>query len=146
MLVPIPITEKRHGMKTRVPFKEGLIEEVSGKLVLKGCRCKQCGQIMYPCREVCLNCLGRDMEKVHLSEQGKLYSFTIVHMPSEHFNPPYAIGWIELPEGIRIFSQIRGWQEHPLEIGMDMELTIEKLWDEGEKEVTGYTFRPSVRR
>lgn len=86
------------------------------------------------------------MEKVNLSEQGKLYSFTIVHMPSEHFNPPYAIGWIELPEGIRIFSQIRGWQEYPLKIGMDMELTIEKLWDEGEQEVTGYTFGPSVRR
>jgi uncharacterized OB-fold protein len=73
-----------------------------------------------------------------------LYSFTIVHMPSEHFQPPYAIGWIELPEGIRIFSQIRGWQEGPLRTGMDMELAIEKFWDEGEKEVIGYTFRPSI--
>ena len=57
------------------------------------------------------------MERLDLSLNGKLYSFTIVHMPSEHFQPPYAIGWIELPEGIRIFSQIRGWQEHPLKIG-----------------------------
>jgi uncharacterized OB-fold protein len=67
-------------------------------------------------------------------------------MPSEHFQPPYAIGWIELPEGIRIFSQIRGWQEHSLKIGMEMELAIEKLWDEGEKEVIGYTFRPTLNR
>ena len=133
-------------MKIRVPFKEGLIEEVSGRWVLMGCRCKQCGEIIYPIKNVCLNCLNRDMERSDLSRIGKLYSFTIVHMPSEHFQPPYAIGWIELPEGIKIFSQIRGWHEHPLKIGMTMELAIEKLWEEGEKEVIGYTFRPSTDR
>lgn len=133
-------------METMVPFKEGLIEEISGKWILVGCRCRQCGQIIYPCREVCLNCMSRDMEKLNLSRQGKLYSFTIVHMPSEHFKPPYAIGWIELPEGIRIFSQIRGWQEPSLEIGMEMELAVEKLWDDAEKEVMGYIFRPSANR
>ena len=131
-------------MTTTVPFKEGLIEKVSGKWALVGCRCKQCGKIVYPCREVCLNCMGKDMEKLNLSSHGKLYSFTIVHMPSEHFEPPYAIGWIELPEGIKVFSQIRGWQEQPLEIDMDMELSVEKLWDEAEKEVIGYIFRPSA--
>ena len=131
-------------MKTRSPFKEGLFEEVSGKWVLVGCKCKQCGRVIYPIRNVCLNCLNRDMERLDLSQNGTLYSYTIVHMPSEHFQPPYAIGWIELPEGIRIFSQIRGWQEHPLKSGMEMELTIEKLWDEGENEVIGYIFRPSM--
>jgi uncharacterized OB-fold protein len=131
-------------MKTRIPFREGLIEEVSGKWALKGCKCKQCGEIIYPIRKVCLNCLNREMERLDLSRNGKLYSFTIVHMPSEHFQPPYAIGWIELPEGIRIFSQIRGWQERSLKIGMSMEMAVEKLWDEGEKEVIGYTFRPSI--
>jgi len=137
---------KRDKMKTEVSFKEGLFEEVSGKGVLVGCRCKQCGKVIFPIRKVCLNCLNRDMERLNLSRNGKLYSFTIVHMPSEHFQPPYAIGWIELPEGIRIFSQIRGWQEHSLKIGMEMELAIEKLWDEGEKEVIGYTFRPTLNR
>jgi hypothetical protein len=29
---------------------------------------------------------------------------------------------------------------------MDMELAIEKLWDEEEKEVIGYTFRPTLDR
>jgi len=130
-------------MKTRVPFREGLFEETSGKGSLIGAKCQQCGQIIFPRRETCLNCLGQDLEPVHLSRKGKLYSYTIVHMPSEHFKPPYAIGWIELPEGIRIFSQIRDWQEHHLKTGMDMELHFEKLWDEEDKEVIGYVFRPS---
>lgn len=79
---------------------------------------------------------------MNLSQTGKLYSFTIVHMPSEHFSPPYAIGWIELPEGIRIFSPIQGWKENLLKIGMTMKLSFEKLWEEDEKEVMGYVFKP----
>jgi uncharacterized OB-fold protein len=126
-----------------VPFKEGLFEEVSGKWSLVGCRCRHCGKVTYPCRQVCLNCLSEDMERFRLSREGKLYSFTVVHMPSEHFKPPYAVGWVELPEGIRVFSPIRHWKENPLEIGMDMELEIENLWEEGEKQVIGYIFRPS---
>jgi uncharacterized OB-fold protein len=130
-------------MKTRVPFREGLFEETAGKGALLGVRCRRCGQIIFPGREVCLNCLGQDLEPVHLGRGGKLYTYTIVHMPSEHFQPPYAIGWIELPEGIKVFSQIRGWQEHPLETGMDMELSFEKYYDEADKEIIGYVFRPS---
>ncbi len=130
-------------MIAKIPFREGLFEEVSGRWVLVGCRCEACGKTFFPKKEVCLNCFSRDLKRINLSRQGKLYSFTIVHMPSGHFEPPYAIGWIELPEGIRIFSQLRHWQEQPLKIGMDMELTIEKLWNEGEQEVIGYTFGPS---
>ena len=130
-------------MATKVPFREGLFEKVSGKWTLVGCRCQQCGQIFFPVREWCLNCSSGDLERANLGHNGKLYSFTIVHMPSEHFQPPYAVGWIELAGGIRIFSQIRGWQEHPLIMGMHMELAIEKLWDEEEKEIIGYIFRPS---
>ena len=130
-------------MKTRVPFHEGLFEDISGKKALVAAKCRQCGQIIFPGREVCLNCQGTDLETIHLSRQGKLYSYTIVHMPSEHFDPPYAVGWIELPEGIRIFSQVRGWREHTLTTGMEMTLFFEKLWEEEENEVIGYVFRPS---
>ena len=62
-------------------------------------------------------------------------------MPAFHFEAPYAIGWIELPEGVRVFSQLKGWEEKPLEVGMDMELEIDKLWEEESKEVIGYKFR-----
>ena len=131
-------------MTVKVPFKEGLFEEISGKWTLIGCRCKHCGQVFFPRRDVCLNCLSPEVERLNLGSKGKLYSFTIVHMPSEHFQPPYAVGWIQLPDCIRIFSPLRGWQEHPLKIGMDMQMSVEKLWDEGKKEVTGYIFRPAV--
>ena len=129
-------------MNNVVPFREGLFEVSGEKGSLLGARCKQCGQIIFPGREACLNCLGNDLEPIQLSQKGTLYSYTIVHMPSEHFEPPYAIGWIELPEGVKVFSQIRGWQEHTLKTGMGMTLHFEKLWDEEDKEIIGYVFRP----
>ena len=133
-------------MTTTIPFKEGLFEYISGEWALVGGRCKHCEKIIYPLRAVCLNCLSQDMEKLTLSRKGTLYSFTTVHMPSEHFEPPYVIGWIELPEGIRLFSPIRFTQEYSLQIGMAMELSVEKLWDEAEKGVIGYVFRPCEKQ
>ena len=129
-------------MNPRVPFREGLFKEENGEGALLASKCRSCGQVFFPARSACLDCFKEDMDKITLSKTGKLYSFTIVHMPAEHFQPPYAIGWIELPEGVRVFSQIRGWQEQPLEVGVDMRLSIEKLWEVEEKEMTGYVFRP----
>ena len=126
----------------QVPFKEGLFEDVDGGPALIGSRCRACGQVLFPSKPVCLNCLSTDVKLVHLSRDGKLYTYTIVYLPSEHFPPPYAVGWIELPEGIRVFSQVRGWQERPLKIGMDMRMYVETLWQDGDKDVIGYVFRP----
>jgi len=130
-------------MTARVLFREGLFEEVNGKQTLFGSKCQSCGQIFFPATSVCLNCISPSVQSIHLSHDGKLYTYSTVYMASEHFQPPYTVGWIELPEGIRIFSQIRGWQEQPLKIGMDMRMSIEKLWQDGDKEVIGYVFRPS---
>ena len=33
-------------------------------------------------------------------------------------------------------------EDKPFEIGMEMELNIETLWREGEREVVGYRFSP----
>lgn len=131
-------------MKQRVPFREGLFTERDGGGLL-GNKCKSCGRVFFPKAMYCLDCFSQDMEELILSKTGKLYTFTIVRMPAEHFEPPYAIGLIELPEGIRVFSQIDGWQEQSLKIGVEMELVIRKLWEEEEREMIGYAFRPLTK-
>ena len=128
---------------TQVPFKPGLFEEVGGQPALIGSRCRACGQVFFPAQSTCLNCLSEDVTSVRLGREGTLYTYTTVYMPSEHFPPPYTVGWIELPEGIRVFSQIRGWQGRPLKIGMKMQMSIEPLWQDGDNEVTGFVFRPA---
>ena len=129
-------------MTTKAPFKEGLYEEIAGKEVLIAGKCIDCGQVFFPKKFLCLNCLSKDLKTIHLSPRGKLYSYSTVYMDSEHFQAPYTVGWIDLPEGIRIFSQIRGWQAQPLKIGMTMNLSVEPLWKRIGGDVVGHVFRP----
>ena len=129
-------------MAERVPFRAGLFEEDAQGDTLIGNKCKSCGQIFFPSKASCLACFGDDMEEVRLSRRGKLYTFTISHMPTVHLKPPFAIGYIELPEGIKVFAPLVGWEEHPLKMNMEMELIIDKLWEDDGKEVVGYKFKP----
>lgn len=115
---------------------------INGEPALIGSRCRACDQALFPAKKFCLNCLSTDVQNIRLSRKGKLYTHTTVYLPSEHFSSPYTVGWIELSEGVRIFSQVRGFQEHPLKIGMNMQMHIETLWKDGDNEVIGFVFRP----
>jgi uncharacterized OB-fold protein len=55
---------------------------------------------------------------------------------------PFAIGFVDLPEGLRIFSPLKEREGKPFQVGMDMELVVEKLWDENQNEVIGPKFQP----
>lgn len=132
--------------KKRVVLKEGLMREENGLCELLAVRCGRCGRIHFPRRALCPDCLGREMETVGLSGGATLSTYTIVNMPSEHFSPPYAIGWVEFPEGVKAFGQIRGHGgsgNAELRIGMAMRLVSDILWEEEDREVVGYVFTPA---
>ena len=129
-------------MANRGPIREGsFIESPKGGVLLAN-KCKSCGQVYFPKTVFCLSCLNEDMEEVKLSRRGKLYTYTIGRMPSMHFEPPYAIGYVDMPEGIRIFSPLNIIEDKPFKIDMEMEVTIETLWLEDDKEIIGYKFKP----
>jgi len=124
-----------------VPLREGLFENVEGGRLL-GSRCKSCGKIYFPKAQFCFNCFNNDMEEVGLSRRGKLYAYTIGRMASTHFQPPYAIGLVDLPEGVRVFAPLKTTEGKSYRIGMDMEVVIEELWQEDDRQIIGYKFKP----
>ena len=129
-------------MAEKIPIRAGaFVESPEGGKLIAG-KCKSCGQIFFPKAVFCLSCFSQDMDELMLDRKGRLYSYTIGHMPSLHFKPPYAIGYVDMPEGVRIFAPLKMLEDKPLRVGMDMELVIEKLWEEGDKEIIGYKFRP----
>lgn len=129
-------------MTEMIPIKEGVFIERPEGVILLANRCKSCKQVFFPKAVSCLSCFNEDMEELKLSRKGKLYSYSIGHMPSSHFQPPYAIGYVDMPEGVRIFTPLKMVEGKPFKVGMEMEATIEKLWQEGEKEIIGYKFKP----
>jgi uncharacterized OB-fold protein len=129
-------------MAEGVPFWEGTFEKDSRGGRLLGNRCNTCGKIYFPKAQFCFDCFNKEMKEIPLSPLGKLYSYTIGRMASTHFLPPYAVGLIDLPEGVRVFAPLKMKENTPFKVGMDVEVVIEELWREEDKKVIGYKFKP----
>ena len=118
----------------------------SPKLI--GSKDTETGRYFFPAKN------SNQHEKVELSNKGKLWTWTvqrflpktpyIEQVAPEDFKP-YAVGYIELPGEIMVESRLVGVDPEDLEIGMEMELTIEPFVknEEGE-ELLIFAFKPSV--
>ncbi|MBI2059106.1 MAG: OB-fold domain-containing protein [Nitrospirae bacterium] len=117
----------------------------SGRLI--GMRCEDCRKTCFPGREWCPACFGQKLGRVPLSKKGTLYTFTVCRMSLPHLKAPYVIGYVDLPEGVRVFSildvDVGAGHAPPLRIGMPMALTFGQLrMEENGQEVWCYKFRP----
>ena len=56
---------------------------------------------------------------------------------------PYAIGFVELPEGVRVETLFTDCNFYDLEIGMEVELVLRDFYQyEGGNDLVTYMFRP----
>ena len=56
---------------------------------------------------------------------------------------PYAEGFVELPEGVRVETLFTGCDFNDLKVGMDVEMIIEKLHEDEEgNEIVAFKFKP----
>ncbi len=68
--------------------------------------CRACGARSFPKGEVCTNCLSEDVEAIRLHSEGTLYSYSVVHQAPKGWNVPYALGYVDLPEGVRVLAHL----------------------------------------
>ncbi|HLE80780.1 MAG TPA: Zn-ribbon domain-containing OB-fold protein [Dehalococcoidia bacterium] len=136
------MTEIQLAENSRLVNEKWFVQTADG-LALAGCRCPTCGRTYFPKKRVCAQCFVIDrMEEVALSRQGRLYSFTIIEAGPAGFQVPYAVGYVDLPEGLRVFSPLEGDPE-ALEIGMELAMSIGPIKKQNGVDVIGYKFRPA---
>lgn len=119
--------------------------EISSDGALLGSRCKKCGAIFYPKKLACLRCLVEEtLELWPLSKRGRLYSYTISEIAPPGFAAPYAFGYIDLPEKVRVFGRIKcpALRPESLKPGMELEIELEMAEGEGGQKFKGYFFKP----
>lgn len=132
-----------------IPFKQGLMHLSSSspdENHLIGSKCRSCGAFAFPKRVVCHKCLDEAVEEVPLSQRGTLASFTVAWAAPEGFKPPMLLGYIDMPEGVRLLSMITGCEasKNALELGQEMELVFEEIRiDESGNQIMAYKFRPA---
>mgnify|MGYP001066165531 CR=1 FL=1 len=105
-------------------------------------QCNDCGKVGFPQRPFCTFCHSRDLKQLKLGTRGKIHTYTICHMPVPNLGAPYAIGYVDLPEKVRVFALFTEWEENGLEIGKEVEMELATLYEEGGEEVIAYKFRP----
>lgn len=116
-------------------------------LHLIGTHCKKCGQSYFPPTEICPDCYVKGAEgeiaPLKLSSKGRLYSFTIVQIAPARFMPPYALGYVDFPEGVRVLGQLTTKDPQQLKMDMNVEVELGKIAvDDQGNEIHSYKFRP----
>ncbi|MEU5899881.1 bifunctional MaoC family dehydratase N-terminal/OB-fold nucleic acid binding domain-containing protein [Streptomyces venezuelae] len=100
----------------------GFWEGVAGHRLLIQ-RCGGCGTLRFPWLPGCNACGSPEWDTVEAGGEGTVYSYVVMHHPPfPAFDPPYAVGLVELAEGVRIVSSIVGVPYDKVRIGMPVRL------------------------
>lgn len=82
-----------------------VLRQIDGAWRLVGSRCGTCGSVYFPPRRLCVEDLG-ECEPVPLSTTGSLYEASLVRIAPLGFTAPYWAGYVDLPEGVRLFAPL----------------------------------------
>ncbi|APL96117.1 nucleotide-binding protein [Sphingobium indicum] len=113
------------------PVRSGLMTGALDDLAsvgLAGSRCRACGETTLGANTLCPNCGSDDVFPIALSDEGKVWTYTVVryrppgdYKGAEPFQP-FAIGLVELPEGLRVVAPVGG-DPDAVRIGMTVRFT-----------------------
>ncbi|MGX1755705.1 OB-fold domain-containing protein [Streptomyces lydicus] len=117
----------------------GFWEGVAGHRLLIQ-RCTECRTLRFPWLPGCNGCGSAEWDTVEASGAGTVFSYVVMHHPSfpafaisEHGGEapaPYAVGLIELVEGVRIVSNVVGVPADKVRIGMPVRLAFLRVDEE----------------
>jgi uncharacterized OB-fold protein len=97
---------------------------------LLGSRCESCGEVAFPARKVCPRCKRFSTVPANIGQRATLFSFTVCHAAPAGWEAPYLQAYVELPEGIRVFTLVSASVEPStgaLQTGMPMQLEVEPV-------------------
>jgi uncharacterized OB-fold protein len=115
--LPIPTAETAH-------YWDAALE---GTLKIQYCRA--CARHQFYPRRFCTQCLSEEIEWIKASGFGRVYTYTVCHVaghPAFETRVPYAIGMVELDEGVRMLAGIVASELDRLAIGARVQVCFER--------------------
>jgi uncharacterized OB-fold protein len=109
-------------MSEQAPFTiEQFYKHINqGKLL--GGKCKKCGKVHLPPRPLCDNCFSREFEWTEIPTQGRLLTYTVIHIAPTQFQSmaPYAMGIVQFENGLKMLGMIRDVDPEQIRIGINL--------------------------
>jgi len=117
--------------------------EIPQRYDLVGNKCKKCKKIYFPPRNICPDCFGTEFEDFDVKNEGKIVTYTILHVAQEGFESqvPYPIAIIELVEGPRITAQIVDCKPEDVEIGKNVKAVFRRVAEDASTGVLHYSYK-----
>lgn len=135
-----------NGTASARPFRADALVTDQDTIHLRGSKCGHCGALAFPPRAVCATCRRTGQEPVLLGSTGRLYTYAVVRQAPKGFPTPYVIGYVDLDEGVRVFTRVLTEPGQELRLNMPMSLTTVTLTDgTGAGPVVAYAFRPAAK-
>ncbi|MGE0748102.1 MAG: Zn-ribbon domain-containing OB-fold protein [Rhodospirillales bacterium] len=124
---------------------EGVEIDGAGAPWLVGSVCADCGAKVFPPVHVCPECMSEKINPLRLSRHGTLYSWSVVHVAPKGWKVPYIAGYVDLPEGVRVFTHVVGADPKALTMDMTVSLTTATLGTgEDGRPMASYAFTPAA--
>lgn len=117
--------------------------EVPQRYRLEASKCKGCGKMLFPPRLICPDCGAKEFKKEHLSETGKVVTFTTIRVAPEQFSSevPYVVAVVETDNGVRITTQVVDCKSEDVAIGKSVKLVFRKIQEEGKTGILCYGYK-----
>ncbi len=108
-----------------------------------GINCVKCSTKNFPFTDHCPNCGSENVEEYKLAEKGKILQFSQVNQTTEEMmeNVPYAIGIIELEDGIKVTGQIVDVDYSQIKVDMQVRMVLRVLSKDGKEGLIKYGFK-----
>ncbi|MCS7385198.1 MAG: Zn-ribbon domain-containing OB-fold protein [archaeon GB-1867-005] len=109
-----------------------------------GAKCNKCGKILVPPKPTCPICGSRKFMWVELKRKGEVKTFTIIHVAPQQFASlaPYAVGIVELEDGVKLPGMIKDVELNKLKVGLKVKVEFEEAEGEGWPHWPRYYFKP----
>jgi uncharacterized OB-fold protein len=111
--------------------------------------CDDCGNKIFPPRDVCPHCAQPAQTPFQFSGRGEVFSHTTVYNPPVGYEEfaPYTVALVKLEEGPLITAQLTDTQPEEVSIGQPVEMVTRKIREDGPEGliIYGYKFRPRLQ-
>ncbi len=117
--------------------------EIPQRYRLEANKCKKCGKIFFPPRLICCECRGQAFEKIRLSDEGKIITFTVIRVAPQQFatQTPYVVAIVETKDEVRLTTQVADCKPEDVEIGKKVRLVFRKIQEEGKTGILCYGYK-----
>jgi uncharacterized OB-fold protein len=90
-------------------------------------KCSSCAALRHPPGPICPHCSATGSTWQELSGRGTVYTFTVVRQQFVPAEVPYVVIAVDLPEGVRMVSNLVDTDPASVRIGMPVEVVWEDM-------------------